>query len=33
MENPWTAFIVMTIFTIITAIFAFVGGMLKKSED
>jgi len=33
MEGPWTAFIVMTVFAIVTAIFAFAGGMLKKSED
>lgn len=33
MENPWTAFIAMTVFAIVTAILAFVGGILKKSED
>ena len=33
MENPWTAFIIMTGFAILTAIIAFVGGSLKKAED
>jgi hypothetical protein len=33
MESPWTAFIVMTVFAILTAVVAFVGGALKKAED
>ncbi len=33
MESPWTAFIVMTAFAIVTAIVAFLGGALKKAED
>jgi len=33
MENPWLAFIVMTVFTVLTGVVAFIGGALKKAED
>ncbi len=29
----WTAFIVMVVFAIVTAIVAFIGGALKKGEE
>lgn len=31
--EAWTAFIVMTIFAIVTLIVAFIGGALKKGEE
>ncbi len=31
--EPWIPFIVMTIFTIVTGILAFVAGALKRGEE
>jgi hypothetical protein len=31
--EAWLAFIIMTAFTILTGIIAFVGGALKKGEE
>ncbi len=31
--EAWTAFIVMTIFAIVTAVLAFTAGALKKGEE
>ncbi len=31
--EAWTAFIIMTIFAIVTAILAFAAGALKKGEE
>jgi len=33
MEGPWTAFIVMTIFAVLTGVIAFISGALKKGEE
>ncbi|RMA93243.1 hypothetical protein CLV39_1304 [Hydrogenothermus marinus] len=33
MGGPWEAFIIMTIFAIVTAVLAFVAGALKKGEE
>lgn len=31
--EAWTAFIVMTIFAVVTAVLAFLSGALKKGEE
>jgi hypothetical protein len=31
--EAWLAFIIMTAFTILTVVIAFVGGMLKRGEE
>jgi hypothetical protein len=31
--GAWTAFVIMVIFAIVTAIVAFLGGALKKGEE
>ncbi len=32
-NNPWTPFIIMTGFALLTAALAFLAGALKKEED
>ncbi len=32
-SNPWTAFIIMSGFALLTAVLAFLAGALKKEED